>query len=335
MAKSRYTLKTYTTQGESKRRIPSEYEILSTANNYDYPRKHEIPGNPVAEWMYDYREDSPLRAENWDLFADPRRTTYKGYNSLQDEKETVVDGIVREIDETGYDSTLSDEWIAFLDANYGALRFPGHGLQMMAAYLAQVSPGSRMQNCAAFQAADECRRVQRIAYRVVQMNTNRGGMDIAGHQNRWEKDAAFQPLRELIEKALIAYDMGETFTALNLVIKPRIDPIINEYLAGALAAANGDTSLRAIHFSLNEDALWHRAWSAELVRSLIADTAANADHIQGWVDKWKAPAKAALDALAGTFSQAPTSIDGAAAAAKIDEQADARVADLLTAPVPA
>jgi hypothetical protein len=62
------------------------------------------------------------------------------------------------------------------------------------------------------QAADEMRRVQRIAYRTAQVNG--GPVDAATlrrQQTAWEEAPALQPLRELIEYALITYDWDEAF----------------------------------------------------------------------------------------------------------------------------
>jgi len=191
-----------------------------------------------------------------------------------------------------------------------ALRYPAHGLQMMSAYVAQMAPASRITNCGAFQAADEMRRLQRIAYRSAQLHAHVGSVDPHEHQAFWQEAPGFQPLRELIEKALITYDFGEAFTVLNLVVKPYVDSLLNEELAGRLAAVNGDTILREIHFSLHEDAQWHREWSAELVRTLIADTPANEEVFAGWVEKWTPLAVSAVEGLASIFETAPVPLVG-------------------------
>jgi toluene monooxygenase system protein E len=116
------------------------------------------------------------------------------------------------------------------------LRFPVHGLQMLASYVAQMAPASRITNCAAFQPADEMRRVQRIAYRTVQLSGPAFDADTPRRQQAaWEEEAAFQPLRELVEKALITYDWGEAFLVTTAVIKPRIDRLVNQEIAGMLA----------------------------------------------------------------------------------------------------
>jgi toluene monooxygenase system protein E len=159
---------------------------------------------------------------------------------------------------------------------------------MLAAYVAQMAPASRITNSASFQAGDELRRQQRIAYRTVQLAGHRDGIDINAHRRLWEGADAFQPLRELIERALPTYDWGEAFIVTNLVIKPCIDRLVNLELAGTTASANGDFMLRNIHFSLDEDASWHRDWSAALVQMTFGDTPSNRDVVAAWIANWGA-----------------------------------------------
>src|ERR1700727_248455 len=315
------------------RRVPREYEFVSSDLHYNYPLAFELPANnPVVAWYYKHREGSALRAENWEPFADPRRTTYRSYTQLQDGREDVVDGLLREIDDTGYDSGLNAEWVRFLDRWYSPLRFPVHGLQMLAAYVAQMAPSSRITNCAAFQTGDEMRRVQRIAYRTVQLAGPPFDDEAAARQRAaWEGAAAFQPLRELIERALVAYDWGESFIVTNAVIKPRIDRLVNQDIAGTLATANGDPILTSIHFSLDEDAHWHREWTAELLRPLINETPSNADAVSAWLDKWQPLASDALYAAAGILADAPVTMDPATVAARISDEVSQETAAFLAA----
>ncbi len=313
--------KTYTRLATG-RRIPTEYELMSTDLHYNHPRRFELPAsNPVVDWYYRNREGSALQAREWEQFADPRRTTYRIYTQLQDGREDVVDGLLREVDETGYDTQLDDEWVTFLDRWYSPLRFPVHGLQMLAAYVAQMAPSSRITNCASFQMGDEMRRVQRIAYRTVQLAGPPFDDEAAARQRAaWEEAAAFQPLRELIERALVAYDWGESFIVTNAVIKPRIDRLVNQDIAGTLATANGDPILTSIHFSLDEDAHWHREWTAALIRHIVGDNTANAEVVSGWIEKWSPLASEALEALASVTAEAPVPSDPSVVAARITDE---------------
>lgn len=135
--------------------MPTEYEVVSTDLHYNYPDGFELTDTPVTGWYLRHREGSKLCSTDWDSFADPRRTTYRTYTELQDKKEDVIDGLLRQVDDEGYDDELADAWVDFVDCWYAPLRFPVHGLQMLAAYIAQMAPASRVTNCAAFQAADE------------------------------------------------------------------------------------------------------------------------------------------------------------------------------------
>jgi toluene monooxygenase system protein E len=318
--------KTYTRLATG-RRVPPEYELVSTDLHYNYPMQFELSAaNPVVAWYYRYREGSALRARGWERFSDPRRTTYRGYTQLQDSREDVIDGLLREIDDTAYDRDLDQEWVRFLDRWYAPLRYPVHGLQMLAAYVAQMAPASRVTNCAAFQSADELRRVQRIAYRTVQLGGPPGIETVRRHQAAWEDADAFQPLRELIERALVAYDWGEAFTVTNLVIKPRIDRLVNQEIA------DGDPILASIHFSLDEDARWHRAWTTALLRHLIEDTPANAEVVSGWIGKWSPLAARALEAFAGILAEAPVPLDAKAVAARITDDVARDTDSMLKAP---
>jgi toluene monooxygenase system protein E len=325
--------KTYTRLAVG-RRVPVEYELVSTDLHYNHPQRFELSAaNPVVAWYYRHREGSPLQARGWEQFADPRRTIYRGYTQLQDGREDVVDGLLREIDDTAYDQNLDGEWVRFLDRWYFPLRFPMHGMQMLAAYVAQMAPASRITNCAAFQMADEMRRLQRIAYRTVQLSGPPVDAETTQrHRAAWEDDPAFQPLRELLERALITYDWGEAFIVTNAVIKPRLDRLLNEEIAGTLATANGDPILTSIHFSLDEDARWHRAWTAALLRHLIEDTPANAEVVSGWIEKWRPLASAALEAFAGIVAEAPVPLDPSALTARITDDTSREMDEVLNPP---
>jgi toluene monooxygenase system protein E len=110
-----------------------------------------------------------------------------------------------------------------------------------ALYIGQMAPSSFITNAAYFQAADELRRVRCTAYRAKSLALDHGAAlaSSAHARQRWEEDAAWQPVREAVEKMLIAYDWGEAFVALNLTVKPVLDAVFNVQLA-ELARAHED-----------------------------------------------------------------------------------------------
>lgn len=285
------------------KRMPSEYEIVTSKllcyTGEGFTGKTFELDVPLLGWYKRFQQDSPLSCSSWEKFRDPRETTYTKYTEIQRDKEIFVDGILEEIEASGYDGQFSPRWLHVLSRVVAPLRYPGHGLQMIASYVGQMAPSGRIVITAALQAADEMRRVQRIAYRVRQLQRVYRGF-AADSKARWQTDRLWQPLRMIIERLLVCYDWAESFVALNLVLKPLIDELFMTHLAD-LALREGDYLLGQVFYSLNEDCRWHRAWSQALIRMAVDDNSLNSGVIQGWVEKWLPMATDALQALTPVF----------------------------------
>jgi toluene monooxygenase system protein E len=270
------------------RRMPTEYEIVTSKllcyTGEGFTGKRFELDVPLKDWYRRYQQDSPLVCSSWEKFRDPRETTYTKYTELQRDKEIFVDGILEEIERTGYDVTLRPAWLHLMQRLVAPLRYPGHGFQMIASYFGQMAPSGRITIAAALQSADEMRRIQRIAYRIRQLQQVYPGF-AADSLTLWQTDSLWQPLREAVEKLLIAYDWAESFVGLNLVLKPLVDELFMKHLSD-LALREEDYLLGQIFYSLNEDCQWQRHWSECLVRAAIEDNALNKNTIQTWIDRW-------------------------------------------------
>ena len=282
------------------RRKPTEYEIVTSKllcyTGEGFTGKRFELDVPLKDWYRQYQEESPLVCSSWEKFRDPRETTYTKYTELQRDKEIFVDAILEEIELTGYDAQLRPAWLRIFPRIIAPFRYPAHGFQMIASYIGQMAPGGRITIAAALQSADEMRRIQRIAYRIRQLQQLYPGL-ASDSRNLWETDAMWQPLRELVERLLIAYDWAEAFVGLNLVVKPLIDELFMKYVSD-LALAEEDYLLGQIFYSLNEDCQWHREWSSCLIQSAVADNVRNRQTIQGWLNHWSPLATRAVQPFA-------------------------------------
>jgi len=294
------------------RRMPSEYEIVTSKlllnTGEGFTGKRFELNVPLEQWYQQYQQGSPLTRANWEKFYDPRETTYTKYTELQMEKEIFVDGILEEIEATGYDRELSTQWREMLEVLVAPFRYPGHALMMISAYIGQMAPGGRIAVAAALQAADEERRVERLAYRIRQIQLAFPGF-ASDSKSLWEREPRWQPLREYVERLLVAYDWGESFVALNLVLKPMIDELFMKHISD-LALGRNDHLLGQVLYSLNEDCQWHRAWSRALVQTAIEDNPANRAVIQSWIDKWYPQAVQTIKALTPLFEGQPLGSSG-------------------------
>jgi toluene monooxygenase system protein E len=279
---------------EGKRRVPSPYELKSAKLLY-YPERGWEVKTPGVAWFERYQRGTPLDLGSLAEFRDPRETTYTSYVALAREKEAFIDGLLRSASESGYDAKLSEEWLASLDRWLGVLLFPCHGLQMVTAYVAHLAPVSELVIALAFQNGDEIRRVQRFAQRVAILQRTRAGF--GGHaRETWQSDAAWQPLRRVLEELLVTYDFGEALVRLLLVTKPLFDGFFVQH-ASRLAEARQDPLLCRLLFSLDEDCRWHAQVTDALARGLVRGGAGNRALIEGWLRAAYPAMRGALAAL--------------------------------------
>lgn len=302
-------LRTWSQFGEV-RRVPTEYEIVTHDLNYT-ARKGSVaplesnPTTPLNMWLLTYRDRSPLRADDWNTFRDPDELTYRKYVTLQDEQETVVEGILDEFQGVEHDAHLRSPWVTALATLLSPQRYPSHAFQMTQAYLGQIAPASYITNCAVFGAADLLRRVSLIAYRTRQLQMVHPDAGFTtGERAVWEQHPEWQPARKALEEALVAYDWGECLVAVNLVLRPTIDEVLLRQL-GLVAEANDDTLTWLLLSNLAADTERSVRWSAALARLAIEQRADNADVLRGWVERWAPAADEAAAGLARMIETLP------------------------------
>jgi toluene monooxygenase system protein E len=281
--------------------VPQHYDIVTSRLLYHRELGFEV-ATPGAAWLRRHGLQSPLLG-GFQAFSDPRATTYARYVELQSERETFVEQLLEAAEQTGYDRTLSPEWVDVLEAVLPVLRYPCHALHMLIAYVAQLAPEGRVVVAGAFQAGDELRRVQHLARRMRQLQelrTDFGGSARAA----WQDAPAWQPLRKLLEQLLVTYDFGEAWVALQLVVKPALDELFMVQFA-ELARERGDWLWAELAHSLAQDCCWHREWSDALTRVALAEHAENAELVRQWIASWAQRVEAALPPLCNLWVIAP------------------------------
>jgi toluene monooxygenase system protein E len=278
---------------EGRGRVPSAYEIATTKLLY-YPERGFELDTPIARWYERHQRGSRLQAR-FESFADPRATTYASYVAEQNEREAFVDRLLLSIDESGYDRQLDPAWVAVLASVLPVLRYPGHALHMLGCYVGQMAPEGRLVVASAFQAMDELRRIQRIAQRMRQLENTHPGFG-ADAQTCWQVDAAWQPLRRVLERLLVTYDFGASAIATLLVVKPAFDALFMRHFA-RLAAERGDRLLLELLSSLDLDCRWHAQWAEAFVVSACTENPDTRAPIREWIGRWWPEMRAALAAV--------------------------------------
>ncbi len=288
-------------------RVPTEYEIATSNLLYHVGRGFEV-NVPIAAWYQRYQAGSPLGGVDWERFRDPRETTYALYTKLQRTGEAYIDGALQTIERTGSDRALAPAWVEVLARAVAPLCYPLHGLQMVAAYVGQMAPGGRVTVVAALQAADEVRAIQRVAYRTAQLARTHPGFG-DDSRPRWQADPLWQPLREAVERLLVAYDWGEALVGLDVCVKPVVDELFLVLLPG-LAALRGDPHLGAIFGWLAEDARWQRSFTRALLATIVEQRPELHAPLARWTATWMPRALAAARPFASLWGDGAARLEG-------------------------
>ncbi len=277
---------------EGARRKPSDYQVTSTALLY-YPARGFEVETPVWQHYVEHQKNGQLQSSRWDQFEDPAEMTYSTYVAERRDQEAFLDRLLeRPID------PVPKELQPLLGL-VSALRFPLHGMQMVAAYVGALAPSGRITITAAFQAADELRRIQRLCQWLSRSGVPAAQLDAWGRE-KWQQGEALQPLRRLVEKLLVTYDWGEALIALNGVIKPIFDRLWFEHVAG-VAERHHDEILEKILSSLGDDGRWHDAWFINFARLALASEGANADVFERVIGEYRPLVAQATQALLPAF----------------------------------
>jgi hypothetical protein len=302
-------LKTWSAFGDLGRR-PSEYEIVTHKMNHtirDIPLELG-PDQHGNLWLMRHRDGIRLTVPDWNAFRDPDQLTYRKYVTCQDNSETYIDAVLQEFDSIGRTGNAPD----FLRTCLTPSRYLAHGLQMMSAYLQQLAPSTYVGNCAAFQTADQLRRLQRVAYRTKQLDLTWPGRSFGTTERvAWEQQPEWQGLRKGIELLLISFDWDDAFVGLNLVVKPLADEITLRRFAVVARHLGADLDA-LIADNLFLDAERHRRWTTALVRFAIAGNPANREHLGALIAKWRPLAEEVMATggrLLGSFSSGLNSAD--------------------------
>jgi len=312
------------------RRRPTEYEIVSTRVLWNTPN-HRVPwkmssNTAPIQWIIRNRNGSKLRHGEWDAFRDPDQLVYRTYNLMQDGQESYVDGILDDFNENGHDSGLDTAWLAILAALYAPGRYAVHATQMASGYMVALAPSSTVANCFMFQCADQLRWVSRIAYRTVELARSHASLGFGtAERGLWEKSEPWRGFVELAERALVAWDWGECFTAVNLVLKPALDEAFMRQF-GRVARISGDALTGMLLDAQFVDSQRSRRFSGALVRFLCEHDPANKAVFDAWLAQWLPLADRAIDAFCARLD--PT---GAAAEAAKQDARNYRVGLQLAA----
>lgn len=283
----RRAMKTWSAFGNLGRR-PTDYEIVThnmnhTARPEGLEMGPDVHGNV---WLREHRDSMRLTVASWDAFRDPDAVTYATYVTDQDDQETYVEVLLEQFDADGYDAALTPAALTLLAQVLAPSRYLVHGQMMLSAYLQQLAVSSYVSNCAAFQTADQLRRVQTTAYRTTQLKLTHPDAGFGTAEREiWESSPGWQPIRKAVELALVEFDWDRAFVLTNLVVKPIGDLLTMDQLSKQATAVGAQLD-GLILANLLADSARSRRWTVALATFINDADPANRGVLQEYLDEF-------------------------------------------------
>jgi len=299
-------------------RRATQYEELTLHTQWS-PKTFATQGwfSPDSKGRGVWDESSTrLKASDWWGYRDPSQQWFRPYVELQTKSEQAIELAIRGARRAGLFAGLSRGWARILADYYSAYRFPEYGIFLALCYAQREALSDVVGTPLVFQSLDKVRHSQAIALCMMELEEMIPGFTDQRARPVWMEDPVYQPSREYVELLLACRDWGEILVAINLAYEPLVAGLITREFFVRGAAHNGDPVTPVILETVAADRERNMAASIELVRFLIADTAANRGVVQDWLSVWEPRALRAAQAFAPLFDvpeRKPIGFDQAAA----------------------
>lgn len=294
----------------SRRRL-SDYEAVSTYVQVDISQPYTQYYMRTEEGRPAWRPESTrLTHPNWYDFRDPGRYWQRSYVRMQAEQERSIARMVEDAKAAGSLQAIDRNWLtAILRDHYRVWSFFEYGLFRTFAVANREALSDPIGQAMAFQGFDHMRHAQAVVLFLLDLEGEIEGFADEGAKERWLGAAAYQPARDLVERAMAFDDWAEVFVVTNFVLLPLLAEVGVSSLLGENAPVHRDLATPMIELTTQRDRRRNQAVAGELVRMALAEdnpgAAANQDVIRGWFDDWQAPALKATEALSAVWGQIP------------------------------
>lgn len=287
------------------KRRPTQYEEVTVHTQWS-PKNYAAQGwfSPSSTGKPPWDENSTrLHANDWWGYRDPTQQWFRTYVDGQAKQEEAIELTVEGAKRSRVFAGFTPAWREVLATYYAAYRYFEYGLFLCLCYVQREALSDVAAAPLVFQGLDKDRHAQAIALYGMDLEEAIPGFSDAKAQPVWMEDPLYQPSREYVERLLACRDWGEIAIAINLILEPLVATLLTREFLSRFASHHGDAVTPVILETADADRRRSMAATGELVRFLIADTPANREVVQEWVNTWGPRAVKAAQAFAPLFER--------------------------------
>jgi len=292
------------------------YDLQSTVNHHYKPLwdpEHDI---------YDQRRTAIVMAD-WYALKDPRQYYYGSWTIARSKQQEAADRQMEFAEKRDLLRQLPGELQAALQRAILPLRHYEWGANTNLCFVSAYGYGTALTQAASMATMDRLGMAQHVS-RIGLLLDGNSGASLAEVKRLWLDDPAWQGLRRQMEAIFVGRDPIETFVAQALVADALVYDLCLRRFEPLWTASQGAGVATLLDFPLRWQEETNR-WVDSVVKTMAAESEANRQTLQGWVDGARARWSAALAPLAAAVLGDAA---GAAALAEADAALGARLTKL-------
>ncbi len=292
------------------------YDLQSEVNHHYKPLwdpEHDI---------YDRRRTAIAMAD-WYALKDPRQYYYGSWTIARSRQQEAADRQMEFAQSRDLLRQLPAELQVALQRAILPLRHYEWGANTNLCFVSAYGYGTALTQAASMATMDRLGMAQHVS-RIGLLLDGNSGASLAEAKRLWLDDPAWQGLRRQMEAIFVGHDPIETFIAQALVADALVYDLCYRRFEPLWTASQGAGVATLLDFPLRWQEETHR-WVDSVVKTMAAESEANRQTLQRWVDgaraRWTAALAPLADAVLGDAA-------GAAALAEANAALGARLAKL-------
>ena len=255
--------------------------------SYDLEAKTNFHYRPQWDPHYELNDErrTAIRMQDWYAVTDPRQFYYGAYVGNRAKMQEAAETSYSFCDKRNLLTRLPEDVQKQLLRLLVPFRHVELGANMNNSKIAGEATATTVSQMHIYQAMDRLGIGQYLS-RIALMLDGTTGAGLDESKGYWMDDPLWQPLRKLVEDALVVQDWFELSLVQNVLMDGLVFPLVYEKMDAWLGERGAEDVSMLTEFMRD----WHKdtlRWTNAMLKTVVEESDANREQVQGWIDAWE------------------------------------------------
>ncbi len=256
--------------------------------------QHYRPTWDPTKTLYDPSRTAVVM-EDFDDLIDPRQYYYGTWTIQRGKQQDSQEKNFKFVESRGLMDGMEAAWKDKIRRLIVPLRHVAWAANTNNSYIAAYGFGAPITSAASLQTMDQLGIAQYIT-RIGLILADNDPTALDDAKALWLDDDMWQPMRALVEEAMVTKDWFELHVLQNLLIDGALHPLMFDKFDAAVTQHGGAAYSMMNEFTIEWFAEASR-WADAVIKRCAQESPANKTHIEGWIAKWMPRIQGALKPL--------------------------------------